>query len=176
MSFSEDTKKLELSFYTTRDLLKLLLDALEQRRTAWISVRPEVIAPSANIELLSHKLAAQENLRAGLLKKIRAALPTPIGGPPEQLHLNVTRIAAALPSEQGRALRDAADAVQPLARMVRAETTLGQRLLRFAKTAQGSIGSKIVDATNTASMPGYDRRARNVNGPNAAGQLVDGKM
>lgn len=176
MAFSEDTKNLELSFNRTRDLLKLLVSALEQRRTAWVSVRPEVLAPSFDIEQLSHKLAAEENSRAGLLKNIRAALPTPIGGTPEQLHLNVTRIAAAMPREQGRALREAADAVQPLAKMVRAETTLGQRLLRFAKTAQGGIGSKIVEATNSASMPGYDRRARNLNGPNAAGQLVDGRM
>ena len=176
MSFSEDTKKLEQSFWKTRDLLKLLLTALEQRRTAWVSVRPELLAPSSDIELLSHKLAAQENVRAGLLKSIREALPTPVGGTPDQLHLNVTRIAAAMPKQAGKALRDAADSVQPLAKMVRAETTLGQRLLRFAKTAQGGIGSKIVDATNNATMPGYDRRARNVNGPKAAGQLVDGKM
>jgi len=176
MSFSEDTKKLEQSFHATRDLLKLLLSALEQRRTAWVSVRPETLQPSSDIELLSHKLAAEENRRAGLLKNIRAALPTPTGGMPGELHLNVTRIAAAMPREEGRALRAAADAVQPLAKMVRAETTLGQRLLRFAKTAQGGIGSKIVEATTTASMPGYDRRARNQNGPSAAGQLVDGRM
>lgn len=176
MSFSEDTQKLEASFRSTRELLKLLLKALEQRRTAWVSVRPELLTPSSDIESLSHKLADQENIRAGLLKNIRAALPTPIGGTPEQLHLNVTRIAAAMPTAEGRALRDAADAVQPLAKMVRAETTLGQRLLRFAKTAQDGIGSQIVDATNTASMPGYDRRARNLNGPKAAGQLVDGRM
>lgn len=176
MGFSEDTKTLEQSFHTTRDLLKQLLSALEQRRTAWVSVRPEVLAPSSDIELLSHKLAAEENRRAGLLKNIREALPTPIGGTPDQLHLNITRIAAAMPHDQGRALRDAADAVQPLAKMVRAETTLGQRLLRFAKTAQGSVGGHLVDATTTASMPGYDRRARNLTGPNAAGQLVDGRM
>ena len=81
-----------------------------------------------------------------------------------------------MPREAGRALRSAADAVQPLAKMVRAETTLGQRLLRFAKTAQTGVGGKIVEATSSANMPGYDRRARNVNGPNAAGQLVDGRM
>lgn len=175
MGFSEDTLGLEQSFHATRDLLKQLLSALEQRRTAWISVRPDVLAPSSDIEQLSHELASQENLRAGLLKRIRMALPTPIGGTPEQLHLNVTRISAAMPREEGRALRAAADAVQPLAKMVRAETTMGQRLLRFAKTAQGTIGAGVVDAAKSANTPGYDRRARNLNG-NTAGQLVDGRM
>lgn len=175
MGFSEDTKSLEQSFHTTRDLLKQLLGALEQRRTAWVSVQPDVLAPSSNIEHLSHELASEENLRAGLLKRIRMALPTPIGGTPEQLHLNVTRIAGAMPREEGRALRAAADAVQPLAKMVRAETTMGQRLLRFAKTAQGTLGAGIVDAAKSANTPGYDRRARNLNG-NTAGQLVDGRM
>lgn len=176
MGFSEDTTSLEQSFLATRDLLKLLLSALEQRRTAWVSVRPNVLAPSSDIEMLSHKLAKEENLRAGLLKRIREALPTPIGGTANELHLNVTRIAAAMPQEQGRALRAAADSVQPLAKQVRAETTLGQRLLRFAKAAQGSIGAGIVGAANAAARPGYDRRARNLTGPNAAGQLVDGRM
>jgi len=176
MGFSEDTLSLEQSFHATRDLLKLLLSALEQRRTAWVSVRPDVLAPSSDIEMLSHKLAAEENLRAGLLKRIRLALPTPIGGTSDDLHINVTRIAAAMPLKPGRALREAADAVQPLAKMVRAETTLGQRLLRFAKAAQGSIGGPIAAAANSANTPGYDRRARNLTGPNAAGQLVDGRM
>jgi hypothetical protein len=176
MGFSEDTASLEQSFLATRDLLQLLLSALEQRRTAWISVRPNVLAPSSDIEMLSHKLAKEENLRAGLLKRIRETLPTPIGGTADELHLNVTRIAAAMPREQGRALRAAADSVQPLAKQVRAETTLGQRLLRFAKAAQGSIGAEIVGAKTAAATPGYDRRARNLTGPNAAGQLVDGRM
>ena len=176
MGFSEDTAGLEQSFHATRDLLKLLLSALEQRRTAWVSVRPDVLAPSSDIEMLSHKLAAEENLRAGLLKRIRLALPTPIGGTSDELHINVTRIAAAMPHAQGRSLREAAASVQPLAKLVRAETTLGQRLLRFAKSAQGSIGAGIAGAATSAAMPGYDRRARNLNGPNAAGQLVDGRM
>ncbi len=175
MGFSEDTKRLEQSFYATRDMLKLLLSALEQRRTAWISVRPDVLAPSSDIEQLSHQLATEENLRAGLLQRIRLALPTPLGGAPDQLHLNVTRISAAMPHAEGRALRAAADSVQPLAKMVRAETTMGQRLLRFAKTAQGTLGAGVVDAAKSANVSGYDRRARNLNG-NTAGQLVDGRM
>lgn len=175
MGFSEDTKSLEQSFHTTRDLLKQLLSALEARRTAWVSVRPDLLAPSSDIEQISHQLAEQENLRAGLLTRIRAVLPTPIGGKPDALHLNITRIAAAMPREQGRALRAAADAVQPLAKMVRAETTLGQRLLRFAKSAQTTLGGAVVDAKKSASVPGYDRRARNLT-TQTAGQLVDGRM
>jgi hypothetical protein len=176
MGFSEDTKSLEQSFHATRDLLKQLLSALEQRRSAWVSVRASVLAPSSDIEQLSHQLATEENVRAGLLKRIRLALPTPIGGTVDELHINVTRIAAAMPREQGRALRDAADSVQPLAKMVRAETTLGQRLLRFAKSAQGSIGAELAGVAKSATLPGYDRRARNLNGTRAFGQLVDGRM
>ena len=78
--------------------------------------------------------------------------------------------------EQGRALRDAADSVQPLAKMVRAETTLGQRLLRFAKSAQGSIGAELAGVAKSATLPGYDLRARNLNGTRAFGQLVDCRM
>jgi hypothetical protein len=176
MSFSDDTNSLEQSFHTTRDLMQQLLASLEERRAAWISVRPDVLAPSSAIEQLSHRLANEENVRIGLLKRIRAALPTPNGASSEELHLNVTRIAAAMPKERSRALRKAADAVQSLAKRVRAETTLGQRLLRFAKSAQGSIGNEITEAAKPANTPGYDRRARNLTGPRSAGQLVDGKM
>jgi len=34
----------------------------------------------------------------------------------------------------------------------------------------------VLDAAKSARAPGYDRNARNLNGPNAAGQLVDGRM
>lgn len=176
MSFSDDAKQLEQSFRTTRALLQQLLEALQERRAAWVSIRPDVLAPSTQIEQLSHQLAAEEDRRAGLLKTLRAALPTPIGARPEQLHINVTRIAGALPSPQARSLREASDEVTRLAKLVRTETTLGQRLLQFAKNAQSGIDADVIGAAKNSRAPGYDRRARNLTGPDAAGQLVDGRM
>ena len=66
--------------------------------------------------------------------------------------------------------------IRDSAKMVRAETTLGQRLLRFAKSAQSSLDSELTGAAPTASAPGYDRLARTLNGPKATGHLVDGRM
>ena len=176
MSFSEDAKRLEQSFLTTKDLLQQLLRALEERRAAWVSVRPEVLAPSSDVETLSQRLALEEDGRNELIRRMRAALPTPPGIDPSKVNVNVTRIAGALPREQGRALRAASDAVQPLARRVRSEVTLGQRLLRFAKNAQTSAEQSLAGAARATQTPVYDRRARNVAKNGAAGQLVDGRI
>jgi len=176
MSFSDDAKALERSFVTTQDLLQQLLDALQARRAAWVSVQPDVVAPSTQIEQLSYQLAAEEDRRGELLPRLRAALPTPHGARPDQLHVNVTRIAAALAPEAARALRAASDEVTRLAKLVRAETTLGQRLLKFAQNAQTDVDAEVIGAAKNARVPGYDRNARNVRGSNAAGQLVDGRM
>lgn len=179
MSFSEDALALERSFVTTRDLLQALLQQLQERRGAWTSIRPDRVRPPQEMESLSHRLLEQERLRKGLLQKLRAALPTPIGGAPDSLHVNVTRVAAALPPAQSRSLREAADAVLPLARAVRAETALGDRLLRFARTAHESLHGQLVGAVRPPNSPktsGYDRRARNLNGPGNAGQIVDGRI
>ncbi|MGC6486671.1 MAG: hypothetical protein ACON4Z_03430 [Planctomycetota bacterium] len=176
MSFSEDARALEASFVEAGRLLKSLLDALQERRAAWISVRPDVVAPSAEIEQLSQQLAAQERQRAALVAKLRAALPTPAGARPDQLHVNVTRLCAALDPAQARSLRAASDEAAQLAKLVRAETALGHRLLKFAQTAQSDVDAQVLDAAKGARAPGYDRNARNRNGTNAAGQLVDGRM
>jgi chromosome segregation ATPase len=176
MTFSEDSKQLERSLQATRAMLEELVHALQERRAAWVSIRPDVLAPTAEIEQLSRQLAEQEDRRAALLRRFRDALPTPAGARPEELHVNVTRIAAALPPVQGRALRSAADEVTRLAKLVRTETALGQRLLQFAKNAQSGIGAEVIGAANHDGAAGYDRRARNDNGPNTAGRLVDGRM
>ena len=63
MSFSEDAKALEASFVTAAGLLRSLLEALQARRAAWVSIRPDTVAPSAEIEQLSHQLAAEERRR-----------------------------------------------------------------------------------------------------------------
>ena len=142
------------------------------RRTCSSSCSPRL----QRVEQLSYQLAAEEDRRSELLPRLRAALPTPHGARPDQLHVNVTRIAAALAPEAARALRAASDEVTRLAKLVRAETTLGQRLLKFAQNAQTDVDAEVVGAAKNARVPGYDRNARNVRGSNAAGQLVDGRM
>ena len=92
------------------------------------------------------------------------------------IFVNVSRIAAALPPREGRALRAEADEVTKLAKLVRTETTLGQRLLQFAKNAQSGIDAEVIGAASHEGAAGYDRRARNDNGPTTAGRLVDGRM
>lgn len=170
MSFATDTRELELSFARTRELLDRLLQGLKARRAAWVSARPSTLAPSPELEQLTQQIAREEAQRDTLLARIRLVLPAPFGGEPAATHVNVTRIAAALPAGPSRALRDVADAVQKLAKAVRTEVTLGQRLVRFAQ-----------DATRTATppargaAPGYDRAARMVRTSRTAGALVDGK-
>lgn len=176
MSFFEDAQALEASLVEAGGLLRSMLDALQERRAAWISVRPDVVAPSTEIEQLSQRLAAEERRRAELVARLRASLPTPPGARPEQLHVNVTRICSALAPPQARTLRSASDEVSQLAKLVRAETALGHRLLQFAQNAQSGVDAQVLDAAKGARAPGYDRNARNLNGPNAAGQLVDGRM
>lgn len=176
MSFHNDIDELENSFITTRELLEQLHARLQERRGAWISVRPDVVQPCSEIEQLSHRLVEQEQRRNELLRRIRQALPAPLGATNAQLHINVTRIAAALPRERGQRLRRAADAVTPLARAVRAETTLGQRLLSFAHRAQQEMHANIAGAVLDSGSPGYDSHARNVRQTRRTGQLVDGRI
>lgn len=175
MSFSEEARGLEHSFATTEDLLRQLLSALQQRRAAWISVRPDVLAPAPAIEQLSQQLALEEDRRNALLAALRPKLPAPAGVDADSLHVNVTRIAAALPRDRGRALIAAADEVRTLAKLVRTEVTLGQRLLRFAQRTQAEIAPALAAAAGARAAPGYDRRARSVAG-SAAGRLVDGRI
>lgn len=170
MSFSEDTRALTQSFQRTKDLLGQLLAALRARRAAWVSARPSTVAPSPELEQLTQTIAREETQRDALLARIRAALPAPFGHPAATTHVNVTRIAAAMPTAEARALRDVAHATQALAKDVRAEVTLGQRLVRFA---QNATVAPLVAAAGAA--PGYDRGARFVRSPRTAGALVDGK-
>ena len=169
MSFSEDTRELDQSFHRTKSLLERLLQGLKARRASWVSARPSTLAPSPELEHLTQEIAREEAQREGLLARIRLALPAPFGGDPSASHVNVTRIAAALPTPASRALREVADVVQGLAKSVRAEVTLGQRLVRFAQDATRTPRS-------TARVaPGYDRGARVVRAGKVAGALIDGK-
>src|SRR5688572_30472772 len=137
MSFAEDANRLERSFRTTHELLRQLLQGLQGRRAAWVSVRPSTLAPSPEIERLTQEIAREEAQRDELIAQLRRALPAPLGAEHTSLHVNVTRIAGALAPGQARSLRDAADAARSLAKAVRAEVTLGQRLVRFAQDVHG---------------------------------------
>jgi hypothetical protein len=154
--------------------MQSLLQGLQARRTSWISARPRTLAPSPELEQLTQQIAAEENLRTGLVARIRTAMPAPLGHEHAQLHLNVTRIAAAMPAPAARSLRDAADTVQGLAKAVRTEVTLGQRLVRFAQAASPAAALGALQKKSPA--PGYDRLARMARAGQAAGALVDGKV
>jgi hypothetical protein len=171
MSFSDDTRSFTLSFQHTKDLLELLLAALKARRAAWVSARPSTLAPSHEIEQLTQEIAREESARDELLARIRLALPAPFGHPASVSHMNATRIAAALPAPEAQALRDVAAVVQRLAKAVRTEVTLGQRLVRFAQSA-----ALAPLAVPPAAAPGYDRDARAVRAGKFAGAIVDGRV
>jgi hypothetical protein len=171
MSFSDWTADLARSFRRTNELLQQLLSGLQARRSAWISARSSVLTPSTELESLTQSVAAEENTRTELLARIRVVLPTPVASDASQLHVNVTRIAAAMPAVEARSLREVADEARRLAKAVRGEVTLGQRLLQFSQRAQlAAVGGEAPSARS-----GYDRRARSVRG-GAAGALVDGRI
>ena len=81
-----------------------------------------------------------------------------------------------MPATEGRALRDAADAATRLAKAVRTEVTLGQRLVRFAQDTQPGLLAPTTTPAKKAGIPGYDRSARALRVANTAGALIDGRM
>lgn len=180
MSFSERCSRLEKSFHNTSDLLRELLQGLQARRAAWGSARPSVVVPSPDLERLAQELAREESVRAELISQIRLMLPAPPGRNPQATHVNVTRIAAALPAADGRSLRDAADAATALAKSVRVEVTIGQRLLQVTQHVQDGLLAGTVGGRN--QRPGasvYDRNARadrNGGTRGERGVLVDGRI
>jgi hypothetical protein len=173
MSFSTDCSALEASFRSTEALLRQLLAGLQARRAAWVSARPSLLAPSPELERITQLIAHEESRRDELTQRLRAALPTPIGADSQALHVNVTRLCAALPAPAARSLRAAADAVQKLAKAVRTEVTLGQRLVSFAQRAHPGAAQR---ATGRTGAPVYDRTARGVRATGTAGALVDGRI
>ncbi|HEX5052300.1 MAG TPA: hypothetical protein VFZ65_11040 [Planctomycetota bacterium] len=179
MSFSEHSKRLEQSFRTTTGLQQSLLRGLQQRRAAWTSVRPGTLAPSPELEDLARQLAREEAVRDELTAAISRFLPAPLGGSSTDLHVNVTRIAAALPPEAARSLREAAQAATDVARSVRTEVTVGQRLLRFSQRVQQSLTGRAVGGSSAVpGAPGYDRQARRRPGvpADAGGSHIDGRI
>lgn len=181
MSFTEQTRQFEQSFRNTSGLLRVLLQGLQQRRASWGSSRPSTIEPSPEMERLAQSLAAEENARTLLLTEMRKSMPPPVGASANDLHMNVTRIAAALPPAAAKSLREAADEATALAKSVRVEVTLGQRLLRFTQRAHaavfGELGAAAGAPANAASV--YDRHARaarQLGTQKRQGVLIDGRM
>lgn len=173
-----DGRRLEQSFRTTAELLRSLLAAMQAHRTAWAAARPSRLQPPPELETLGQRLQDEERQRQQLLERMAAAMPRPAGVAAADLHLNVTRIAASLPPPAGRTLRAAADVVTGLARQVRTEVALGQRLLRFTARAQEGLLSRLA-AEGDAGIHGYDRRARamvGLPGRVPAGRLLDGRV
>jgi len=178
MSLAEHGSRLERSLRLTAELLQRLLRGLQERRTSWISARPGTMAPSPALEEIAMQLAAEEQARTGLLAALAALLPLPAGVAAKDLHVNVTRLAASLPDAAARSLRAAADLATGLARKVRGEVTLGERLLKFSLRAQDGLLTQL--ATGSAG-PGaaavYDRNARARRGVvDVAGSLIDGRL
>ncbi|MEO6594062.1 MAG: hypothetical protein ABIP94_04850 [Planctomycetota bacterium] len=177
MAFSEHTRRLEQSFRATAELQQNLLRCLKERRTAWISARPKTLAPSPELEQLAQALAREEALQRELTAAIGRFLPHPPGHAATDLHVNVTRIAEALAPEAARSLREAAEAATALAKAVRTEVTVGQRLLRFSQRVQQSLAGHVGDLKGASGRPGYDRQARRQGAlGNREGTLVDGRI
>ena len=176
MSLAEHGSRLEGSFRTTAELLQKLLRGLQARRAAWISARPSTIAPSPELEEIALRLAAEEETRAQLRTGITALLPRPAGVAADALHVNVTRIAAQLPAAGARSLRAAAALATGLARKVRIEVALGDRLLQFSRRAQDGLLAQVAGTAGTGGAAVYDRTARASRGAGVAGSLIDGRL
>jgi hypothetical protein len=180
MSFSELTDRLEESFRNSASTMRSMLASLQARRVAWGSARPSTIAPPPELEQLAQGLAREEHVRSVLLDEIRQRLPAPIGGTSSSLHVNVTRIAAVLPPQAATSLREAADEAVQLAKAVRIEVALGQRLLQFSRRAhEGLLTNLGLPVKGPRGASTYDRRARPAGSAAsrpAQGQLVDGRM
>ncbi len=180
MSFSERCSRLEESFRLTSSLLRDLLQGLQARRIAWGSSRASMVVPSPELEHLAQQLAREEAVRAELITEVRRMLPAPPGANATSTHVNVTRIAAALPAAAAHALRDAADEATTLAKSVRIEVTIGQRLLQFTQHVQENLlAGTVGGTTQVIGAAVYDRNARADRTGGTRGQrgvLVDGKI
>ena len=176
MSLTELANTLERSFRTSSDLLTELQRGLEQRRSAWISARPDTITPSADLEQLAARLATEDEVRNTLVAEVAELLPTR-GSKPTDLRVNVSRIAAALPRAAADSLRRAAADATRKARAVRTELALGRRLLEFSQRTHEGLLGELSAQPPAGSAKAYDRSAnrRPVAGP-ASATIIDGRM
>lgn len=180
MVCTDRTDRLAHSFRLTTELLTKLLDGLKQRRTHWASAVASTLAPSPQLEQVSRDLALEEQGRAALLAEILAELPAVPHLDPADLHVNISRICKVLPTRPSLELRRAADDATRLAKQVRVEVALGERLLRFTQRANDNLLTALQGGEHTGLPSGYDRNARSRAGLGLgsvdAGKLVDGRI
>lgn len=171
--------RLQRSLRRSSELMRRLLDGMQARRAHWASAVPGTLAPSTELETLAAELADEDRNRRSLIADAASQLPAAPGVAAEDLHVNVSRICASLPKDPATALRRAADDAVRFARLVRVETSLGERLLRFTQRAQEQTLAAVAGAPVTPTN-GYDRNARTRNGyglgVTRAGNLLDGKI
>ena len=177
----ERAGRLEQSFRRTITLLGQLLAGMQARRSSWVSAVPSTVTPSAELEQISRQLAIEEQARAELLAEVLADLPPVPHVDKNDLHVNVSRICKALPTRSALELRRAADEATRLARQVRVEVALGERLLRFSQRANENMLAALSGQGKEQGLPtGYDRNARSRAGLGlgaaGAGNLVDGRI
>lgn len=176
-SLTELTATLERSFRTTHGLLEELVAGLRDRRSAWVSARPDTIAPSDDLEGLAKRLAAEDEARRVLVEELARSLPGHPGVAATATRVNVTRIVAALPAAIGARLRQVADAATKLACEVRTELALGRRLLEFSQRTHDGLVTELSAQPHSGAPRGYDRTAtaRPAAGP-ASATIIDGRM
>jgi hypothetical protein len=179
MSLDDLAARLERSFRASEQLLTRLVAGLVERRTAWISARPARVQPTADLDALAAELQAADRARAAIVGELATVLPLPIGLRAADLHVDVTRIAAAIPAVAAQRLRAAAADVTALARRVRREIALGSRLLAFAQRANDGLLADLAVGRQAGNHRSYDRAAHAHRGMGryvAAGSLIDGRM
>lgn len=180
MSMPEIAEQLIRSFDESAQLLHTMRTELEQRRAQWVSARPSTLAaPATVLEAVQQQLSACDQRCAALFARAAELLPPASGVAASARAVDVSRIAALLPFGQASRLRKAAKTASDLARAVRGEVALGNRLLAFAQRAQESVlGAVAQDRDDVGS---YDRNARRVHAALTtqsapAGSLIDGRM
>lgn len=178
MSLTEQCMQLERSLVRSQAILQEMLQQLLERRLHWASARPQQLRPSEQLEQLAEKLAAEENEQRNLLQRMSPSVSDGMGVRSGELHLNVSRLAAKLPTNQARSLKAAAAGTTKLAGAIRTEVMLGERLLRFTLDAQDRLFGELAAASSKlASHCGYDHRARARTGqPGSSARLVDGRV
>jgi len=177
MSLSDLARRLEQSFRTSNRQLTRLLQGLRERRTAWISARPETVAPADELDALAGELADEDMARTALIGQLSKILPLQPGIAAEDVHINVTRIAEAIPPKAAQSLRLAADEATAVAKQVRRELALGRRLLGFAQRTHESLMADIATGSQSNDTNGYDRTAQACRGiGSVSASLIDGRM
>lgn len=178
MSLTETCNLLERSLDRTGEILREMLQQLQQRRLSWASARPQELRPSAQLEQLADQLTQEAAQQRSLLERMSPAVGAALGVHPDELHTNITKLAAMLPPAQARSLKASAASSTKLAAAIRTEVMLGERLLRFTRDAQDQMFAQLAGETMASkNLHSYDHRARALPGqPGNKPRLVDGRV